>query len=216
MNTLHAVKLFIRSNTHIALAAVSLVGAVVLGFITAGILAPIFVIIGYVGTSTILFFSRLGAKEIVREQEEIFDEGAMREIEVTATLRRRLSVLRIDDPEVAKAIGRISLISGRLIEEEQAQKKYVPQVKGALEEATGVCTAYLDELDAESTSRRYRVRTRGIDGEQAEMSEAGSPANRAVKLLGGIADRLEEIGASELPGVKASSDFDVIEEMNDT
>ena len=206
MNTQKAFKLFIRSNTHIALAAVSLFGAVVFGLITSGLLVPILVVVGYLGTGSILFFSRVGAKEIVREQEEIYDDGAMRGIDETVTLRRRLSVLRIDDPEVAMAIGRISLISDRLIEEERARNKYVPQVKGALEEAAGVCTAYLGELDAASTSRRYR----GSDPETATAS------GRATALLTDIANRLEEIGASELPDKKALSDFDVLEEINDT
>jgi hypothetical protein len=209
MTISRALRLYLRSNTHLAIAAVAVLGAIAAGIATGGIVAPVLVAAGYLVTSIILLFSRAGAREIVREQEEINDESAEAGIERTAVLRNRLAALRIPDPAVAKAVERITLIAGELIEEERRQGRYVPQIRAGLGEALEAYAAYLHHLDDESSRRRYG------DLRAADDGAGPDPQTQVIRILSTITSRLAETGASELPSRKVLRDLDVLEELEE-
>jgi hypothetical protein len=95
-------------------------------------------------------------------------------IDEAAEMRKRLSFLRIADAGVAEAVSYFSLVAGEYIEGCRAAGLYDPVANDAFRDSLEVVTAYLRELDRESTEKRFN--------DKAEKPEAGFGARVVLAL----------------------------------
>ena len=151
--------LYLRSrlSTALALATATLL-ALALVFLRGHSLVPVFcVVIAYAVVTFILFFSRRGAKEIVREEEGDQRAKNRRKIAALTELRERISVLRLGDERVNKAIEYFLQESGSYLEKCRELATYSPVANERIERVLEICQVFLGERDEESTGRRYGV-----------------------------------------------------------
>jgi cell division protein FtsL len=194
-----AFKLFLRSNTHLALLAVYLCLLIISLFLIKSAFLPIALSAGYLFTAVGIFFSKRGAREIVNEQEEDQERLASDKLSEAEKTRERISFLRIADPEVRKVIEYFLLISGRFLEACRKDNTYFPRGTYEIDKVSGICSAYLHGLDNTSCNKRYRpgVRqtARELTVETVELIRASTGRLSRVTELDleqtGGADRLE-------------------------
>ncbi|HTP57753.1 MAG TPA: hypothetical protein VMM82_02480, partial [Spirochaetia bacterium] len=148
-----------------------------------------------------LFFSRRGAREIVRESEQ--DQRAKNRAKVASMveLRQRISVLRLGDERISKAIEYFLQESGSYLEKCRQMARYSPAANERIERVLEICQVFLGERDEEATGRRYGA-PGSADAPTAETSDGFArdiqDCARVIKertiedLLGGSgAERLE-------------------------
>jgi len=155
----HPFLLYLRSRLSVALAATGAALVVLsLALLRGHSLIPVVVIvIVYAAVTGFVFFSRSGAREIVREGDE--DRLAMvrRKIAHYEGLRDRISVLRLGDERVSKAIEYFLQESGAYLEKCGELTSYSPLANERIERVQEICQVFLGERDEESTGRRYGV-----------------------------------------------------------
>jgi hypothetical protein len=78
-------------------------------------------------------------------------------IDEAVEMRKRLSFLRIADTEVAEAVSYFSLVAGEYVEGCRAAGLYDPVANDAFRDSLEVVTAYLREIDRESTEKRFEA-----------------------------------------------------------
>lgn len=149
--------LYLRSRLSAALAITSaalIVLAVV--FLQGYALVPVIVVAAaYVVVTAAVFFSRRGAREIVQESEEDRLEKLRKKISSYRQLRERISVLRIGDERMAKAIEYFLQESGSYLNKCRELSSYSPLANERIERVLEICQVFLGERDEESTERRY-------------------------------------------------------------
>jgi hypothetical protein len=195
--------LYLRSRLSAALAlttAALVILAVV--FLREHSVVPVLcILLVYAVLTFTLFFSRRGAKEIVKESDEDRVARNRRKIAEISGLRERISVLRLGDERISKAIEYFLQESGSYLDKCRELDAYSPLANERIERVLEICQVFLGERDEESTGRRY-----GVPGTaQAPAGEEGEgfardilDCARAIKertvedLLGGSgAERLE-------------------------
>ena len=195
----HPFLLYLRSRLSIALAATGAALVVLsLALLRGQSLIPVAVIaIVYAVVTALVFFSRSGAREIVREDDE--DRLAMvrRKITHFEELRERISVLRLGDERISKAIEYFLQESGVYLEKCRELTSYSPLANERIERVLEICQVFLGERDEESTGRRYGVpgSAEAPTGDAAEgfardiLECAGVIRARTVEDLLGVSDR---------------------------
>jgi hypothetical protein len=112
-----------------------------------------------------LFFSRRGAKEVVTEIEQDRLKKVREKIAGFAAIRDRISVLRIGDERIARAIELFLQESGTYLEKCRELSSYSPLANERIERVLEICQVFLGERDEDATDRRYRVEATTENGE---------------------------------------------------
>jgi hypothetical protein len=200
---------YLRSKTNIILSFLFAAAAVTSVLILQGLLR-IFVPLGcaftYMITSGVFLFSRRGAQEIV----SVKDEDRLRRTEQTIAryenMRERISVLRVGDTDVRKAIEYFLLISGSYLEKCRELKSYSPAANHAIEEAFTVCQLYLEELDESSTEKRYAVH---------DKEDFTTYKQKTIKNIKALSQTIKEKMTQDLEGLSRQERFEVMEELKE-
>jgi hypothetical protein len=195
--------LYLRSRLSAALAiAGAALVALSLVFLPGRSLVPILcVVIAYSVATVILFFSRRGARAIVEEEEEDRQARIRQKIASLSEVRDRVSVLRLGDERLSKALEYFLQESGTYLEKCRELGSYSPQANERIERVLEICQVFLGERDEEATGRRYGV-PGSADAPNGQTTEGFARAiqdcarlirERTVQdLLGGSdAERLE-------------------------
>jgi hypothetical protein len=193
-----------RLNLWIAGAAVLLIvlSGLALGpWALAGVLV---VLAGYAVVTLLLFFSGRGAREIVEEGDEARRKKVREKIAAAAALRERISVLRIADPAMAKAIEYFLLVSGTYIDACRERDLYSPQANKRMEDVREICQVFLGEMDEGATGGRYGVQ----DGESPEEMRRRS-VEAVMEASADVKGRITE----DLEGVSREDRLAIIEEL---
>jgi hypothetical protein len=165
--------------------------------------APLIVVL-YAASTFVFFYSKRGARQIVEEGER--DRLAMvrRKIDGTASLRERLSVLRVADPVMTKTLEYFLLASGTYIEKCRETDLYSPRANAKIEDVQGILQAFLGEMDESSTEKRYGAR----DGESFEEFSA-----RCVEAVREAASDLTKWTTEDLVGLSARDSLEIMKEL---
>ncbi|OHE59545.1 MAG: hypothetical protein A2Y36_18670 [Treponema sp. GWA1_62_8] len=142
--------------------------------------------------------TRLGANAVVAEKGRERDERDARILGGVAAARKRLSLLRIADAEVASAVDRVVLASGLYLESSIKGAPRSPEAEDAVISSVEIVGDYLRIIDASSSARRMRA------AEGRDASERAT-AELAVRTLTAAADEIERISGASA-GASASAD----------
>ncbi|HUI72455.1 MAG TPA: hypothetical protein VL354_18190 [Spirochaetia bacterium] len=196
--------LYLRSRLSAGLAfAAGLLVVLAIVLLRGRSLVPVVGVAGaYAVVTIILFFSRRGAQEIVRESEEDQLARNRQKISTMEQLRERISVLRLGDERISKAVEYFLQESGSYLQKCRELASYSPGANERIERVLEICQVFLGERDEESTGRRYGVPEggAGLPAEQAAEDFARDILDcaRVIKdrtvedlLGGGDAERLE-------------------------
>jgi hypothetical protein len=200
---------YLRSKINIFLSLFFVAAAVTSGFFLQGLLRiviPLGCVFTYIIASCLLLFSRRGAQEIV----SVKDEDRLRRTEQTIAryenMRERMSVLRVGDTDVRKAIEYFLLISGTYLEKCRELKSYSPAANHALEEALAVCQLYLEELDESSTEKRYAVH---------DKEDFTTYKQKTIKNIKALSQTIKEKMTQDIEGLSRQERFEVMEELKE-
>lgn len=105
-----------------------------------------------------LFFSRRGAKEVVTESEQDRLKKVREKIAGFEAVRDRISVLRIGDERIARAVELFLQESGTYLEKCRELSSYSPLANERIERVLEICQVFLGERDEDATDRRYGVK----------------------------------------------------------
>jgi hypothetical protein len=172
--------LYLRSRLNSVLFGVTAALVVLsLLFLRPYALLPIIVVLlGYCAITGALFFSRRGAREVVAESEEDRLKKVRNKIDASAALRERISVLRMGDDRMARAIEFFLQESGSYLEKCRELSSYSPLANERIERVLEICQVFLGELDEAATSRRYGVRAEGgTPAHDVRIERGTSPYN---------------------------------------
>jgi len=133
------------------------VGAALAGIAPVLVVVPLFVLVTG-GELALALLSKPGAKAILGEQERERKEHDVDRLEETARLRKRLAMLRVENPEVKAAVERLVLAAGLYLESCAKGNERDPLVEEAVQNAVATVDGYLHLSDA------GRIRAR-IDSE---------------------------------------------------
>jgi len=129
-----------------------------LGLLRGRSLVPIIVIVlAYAALTFVIFFSRRGAAEIVKEDQEDRTTKIRSRIDRAAQTRERIAVLRLGEERIGTAIEYFLQESGSYLEKCRELSTYSPLANERIERVMEICQVFLGECDEESTGRRYGV-----------------------------------------------------------
>jgi hypothetical protein len=203
MDIRKAVILYLRSNTNLVLAAAAICGIAAAVIAVAPPLVPAAIAAAYLVVSTGILFSKRGAEEIVKEQEEIHTLTAVERIQSAKKTRDRLAYLRIADPFVKKELDYFVLIAGQIIEESEAQRRFHPAIAGELGDVMTACNRYLKTADSLALQDRY---------ETGKTTKRDATAVKTAEFIKRSAQQLLELKRSEFPG---PHDIDTLREIDE-
>lgn len=204
--------LYLRSRLSAVLASVT-AALIVLSmvFLRDRALAPALILVAaYLGVTFAVFFSRRGAREIVQESEEDRLAGIRKKISSYEQLRERISVLRIGDEKVIKAIEYFLLESGAYLEKCRALSSYSPLANERIERVLEICQVYLGERDEESTERRYEEPGNAIT---PGGRSAADPADVYARDIMECARVIKERTVEDLLGVSDAQRLSIAKEL---
>lgn len=141
---------FIRSPLAIGIVcgnALVAVGAALAGIAPVLVVASLFLFVTG-GELALVLLSKPGAKAILGEQKRERDEHDAERLEETAHLRKRLAMLRIENPEVKAAIDRLVFVAGVYLESCAKGNARDPIVEDAVQHAANAVDGYLHLIDA--------------------------------------------------------------------
>ncbi len=141
---------FLRSPLAIGVVcgnALLAVGAALAGIAPVLVVAPLFVFVTG-GELAMILLSKSGAKAILAEQKRERDEHDAECLEETARQRKRLAMLRIENPEVKAAIDRLVFVAGVYLESCAKGNARNPIVEDAVQNAAKTVDGYLHLIDA--------------------------------------------------------------------
>jgi hypothetical protein len=201
--------LYLRSRLNLALsiagAALILLSLVFLRHY-AGI--PVLVIlIAYAALTAALFFSRKGAEEVVAESDEDQLKKTREKIDSYARIRERISVLRLGNDTVAKAIEYFLLESGAYLEKCRQLSSYSPLANERIERVLEICQVFLGELDESATGKRYGVERQG--------ETIADPAARFARDILECANVIKERTITDLLGVSGEEKLSIMKELEE-
>lgn len=217
MPTKNPLLLFVRSRLFAALAAAGAALIVLaLIFLRPYALLPILgVIIAWLAVSTALFFSQRGAQEIVQESEEDRLSKIRKKIAGFEELRERISVLRIPDEKVSKAIEYFLLESGTYLEKCRELSLYSPLANERIERVLEICQVYLGEKDEQSTARRYEPEAgAGADPAAGIGPAADDPVSRYAHDIMECTTVIKQRVVEDLLGVSNSQRLAIAQELD--
>jgi hypothetical protein len=200
-----AILLYARSRLNGYITLIYLAVFLVSLLAAAGALFLLLITCAYLAISGYVLFSRRGADAIVFEKNQDIDHETAAKLKDAEKTRKRISVLRVRDDEVRKALELFLLVSGDLIEASVRESKYLPQLKAELDDVLSACTFYMQGLDSVSTTRRYKSDT-DVTKEEIKM--------KTIQLIRRSALQLKDLHQAELPDIDESRTPDVIDEVD--
>jgi hypothetical protein len=115
-----------------------------------------------------------------------------------ADARRRLSALRIADPEVASARDLVALEAGRLVEDCRRAGTYDPEAVQAVLDSLGLVDGWLREADESSVEKRFGAADARPFPEAAKKTAEALRAKAALVAAGRAAAVGELSGADRI------------------
>ena len=198
--------LYLRSRFHLAL-ALSAAGLLVLcaAFLRPHALPAAAVIVGaYVMVAGAMFFTRRGAREVVHEDDEDRRKLVRQKIEKYAEIRRRISVLRLGNDDMSRAVELFLQESGSYLEKCRELSSYSPVANDRIQRVLDICQVFLGERDEEATGKRY-----GVPG-SAEAAPAATLAKDVVECAEVIRQRVTE----DLLGTSGEERLQIMKELD--
>jgi hypothetical protein len=202
-------RLYLRSrlNKGLSIAAGALIVLAIL-FLRPYVAVPILVILAaWAALTGALFFSRRGAREVVAEREEDRLSNIQEKITAFAQMRERISVLRIGDERMAKAIEYFLQESGSYLEKCRELRIYSPFANERIERVQEICQVFLGELDESATGRRY--------GAQEEGQPPVEPAERFAKDIMECASVIKTRTVEDLLGLSGAARLAIMKELEE-
>ena len=162
--------LYLRSRLNLGLSAGgALLIVLSLVFLRPFAAVPVLVILlAWAGRTVALFFSRRGAREIVAESDEGRRKMMQEKIRHFAGVRERISVLRLGDERMAKAIEYFLLESGSYLQKCRELSLISPFANERIERVLEICQVYLGERDESATEKRYQAAQGDASADPAE------------------------------------------------
>jgi hypothetical protein len=200
--------LYLRSRLHLAL-ALSAAGLIVLSvlFLRPYLAVPIVVIVtAYALLTGALFFTRRGAREIVAESEEDRLKGVREKISRYASIRERISVLRLGDERMSRAVELFLQESGSYLDTCRELNAYSPLANERIERVLEICQVSLGERDEAATGRRY-----GLPGSGKDAAPAEDFARDIVECAGVVKQRATE----DLLGMSGEERLSIMKELEE-
>jgi len=174
-------------------------------------LAPIVVIVlVYAALTVAFFFSRRGAKEVVAESDEDRMKMVREKIEGFAAIRERISVLRIGDEKMARALEYFLQESGSYLEKCRELSSYSPLANERIERVRDICQVFLGEKDEDSTDRRY-----GVTEAAAGAEVASDPAERFSRDILECTRVIKERITEDLLGSSGEERLSIMKELEE-
>ncbi len=203
--------LYLRSRLNLVLSIVS--GSLILlsfVFLRGGGLVPALVIFAaYVALTAAFFYSKRGARQVVTEEDEDRQKKIRERIQKYSDIRERISVLRIGDERMVKAIEYFLQESGSYLEECRRRVLYSPVANERIERVMEICQVFLGEIDESSTGRRY-----GVPEGSAEPP-AGPPAERFARDIVECAGVIKQRTVEDLLGQSGEERLSIMKELEE-
>jgi hypothetical protein len=201
--------LYLRSRLNLGVSVAA--GCLVVGsllFLRPYAFVPVIVILAaYAGATFALFFSRRGAAEVVAESDEDRLAQVRKKIAALASIRERISVLRLGDERVAKAVEYFLLESGSYLEKCRELSSYSPLANERIERTLEICQVFLGELDETSTGRRFGVAREGED--------PADPAGGFARDIMECAEVIKQRTTEDLLGVSGKERLSIMKELEE-
>jgi hypothetical protein len=200
--------LYLRSRLNLGLSAGgALLVILSLVFLRPFAAVPVLVILlAWVGLTIALFFSRRGAREVVAESDEDRRKVMQEKIRHFTDIRERISVLRLGDERMAKAIEYFLLESGSYLQKCRELSLISPLANERIERVLDICQVYLGERDENATEKRYQA------------PQGGSPADPAETLARDIIECGNVIKArttEDLLGISGEERLAIMKELEE-
>jgi hypothetical protein len=202
--------LYLRSRFHLTLA----LGAAGLVFLSALFLRPYAfvpiagIVVVYAVLTGALFFTRKGAREVVAESEEDRLKGAREKIARYAALRERISVLRLGDERMSRAVELFLQESGTYLDKCRELGAYSPLANERIERVLEICQVFLSERDQRATEKRYEAAGPGTPA-------AGDPAQELAQEIRGCAAVVRERITEDLLGTSGRERLQIMKELEE-
>jgi hypothetical protein len=169
---------------------------------------PIVVIVlAYAVLTGALFFSRRGAKEVVTESDQDRMKMVREKIAGFAGIRERISVLRIGDEKMARAIEYFLQESGSYLEKCRELSSYSPLANERIERVLEICQVFLGERDEDATGKRYGVRQPGSQDED--------PGERFARDILECSAVIKERTTEDLLGLSGEERLSIMKELEE-
>ncbi len=198
------VKKFLKSPLAFSLVAVNAIlagGAALFGVVPVLVALPLFALVSG-GELIALLSSKSGAKAILAEQDRERVERDTEKLAHAAALRKRLALLRVEDPALKTSIDRIVLTSGLYLDACAKGGSRDPYIEDAIEQASEVVNEYMKIVDG--------ARIEGMIGSGGSRSSrrgedtGADVAQRARTLLDGATHTIEERLALPQGGIEGN------------
>lgn len=179
---------FFRSPRTISLLGINILIALTVMLTTSVpvlVVLSLFVVISG-GEMAALLTSKSGAKAILAEQDRERNEQDAEKLSNAAALRKRLALLRIDDPALKASIDKIVVASGLYLDSCAKGGIRDPIVENALEQTVNAVNAYLRVSDGDLIERRFNAQ----DESTATTSLTARTRDLIEKYVEEMADRL--------------------------
>ena len=133
--------LYLRSRLNLGVSVEA--GALIvisLAFLRPFALVPVLVTLAaYAAATGVLFFSRRGAREIVNEEDESQAKKTRDKIQKYATIRDQISVMRLGDERMERAMEYFLQESGAYLEKSRELSLYSPLANERIERVQEIC-----------------------------------------------------------------------------
>jgi hypothetical protein len=164
------------------------------------------VVILYVILTGAFFFTRRGAREVVAESEEDRLKTVRQKITHYASLRERISVLRLGDEQISRAVELFLQESGSYLDKCRELDSYSPLANERIERVLEICQVFLGERDESATGKRY-----GLPGSGGEQAPAGKFAQDTMECAFVVRQRITE----DLLGVSGEERLSIMKELEE-
>lgn len=187
-------KKFLKSPLAIGLActnALLAVGAALSGIAPTLVVLSLFVIVTG-GEMTLLLASKPGAKAILAEQDRERNERDAEKLLTAAALRKRLSLLRIDDAALKTLIDKLVLASGLYLDACTKGSPRDPFIEDSLAQASNMVNEYLKISDSTRIEQFLEPRG-GTDGSTSSIAPVDSGVALVEKTRALLDESVREI-----------------------
>ena len=201
--------LYLRSRLNLGVSIAA--GCLIVGsllFLRPYAFVPVLVILAaYAGTTFALFYSRKGAAEVVAESDEDRLSQTRKKINAISAIRDRISVLRLGNDRVAKAVEYFLLESGSYLEKCRELSSYSPLANERIERTLEICQVFLGELDEGSTGRRFGAARKG--------DASDDPAEGFARDIMECAEVIKQRVTEDLLGVSGKERLSIMKELEE-
>jgi hypothetical protein len=166
-------------------------------------------LVAYAAVTGILFFSRRGAREIVNEEDENQAKKTRDKIQKYATIRDQISVMRLGDERMARAVEYFLQESGTYLEKCRELSLYSPLANERIERVQEICQVFLGESDESATARVYAV-------EAPTVSDPGAdPGARYAQDITECAAEIRKRIVEDLIGQSGEERLNIMKELEE-